>query len=52
MSTVGFGDITAGTILERIFSILIMIGGVCFFAFAIGSLASIFNRLDTREAHL
>ena len=38
--------------MERILSIFLMIFGVCFFSFTIGSLASIFNRLDTKEAVL
>jgi hypothetical protein len=50
MSTVGFGDITAKTSLEKILSIFLMIFGVCFFSFTIGSLASIFNRIDGKEA--
>ena len=52
MSTVGYGDITSETLLEKVLSIGIMIFGVCFFSFTIGSLASIFNRMDSKEAVL
>jgi hypothetical protein len=52
MSTVGYGDISARTNLEKILSIFLMIFGVCFFSFTIGSLASIFNRIDSKEATL
>ena len=52
MSTVGYGDITGGTLLEMTISIVLMIFGVCFFSFTIGSLASIFNRIDSKEAIL
>ena len=52
MSTVGYGDITGGTLFEMTISIVLMIFGVCFFSFTIGSLASIFNRIDSKEAVL
>jgi hypothetical protein len=52
MSTVGYGDITSETMMEKLLSICIMIFGVCFFSFTIGSLSSIFNRMDSKEAIL
>jgi hypothetical protein len=52
MSTVGYGDITAKTDLEKFLAITLMLFGVCFFSFVIGSLSSIFNRIDSREAIL
>jgi hyperpolarization activated cyclic nucleotide-gated potassium channel 1 len=52
MSTVGYGDITGHTTLEMMLAIILMIFGVCFFSFTIGSLASIFNRIDSKEAIL
>jgi hypothetical protein len=52
MSTVGYGDITARTQLEQLIAIVLMLFGVCFFSFIIGSLASIFNRIDSKEAQL
>jgi len=50
MSTVGYGDIYAGTDLERVQSILVMVFGVCFFSFTIGSISSFFSRIDNKEA--
>ena len=49
MSTVGYGDITARTGLEKTLSIILMLFGVVFFSFIIGSVSSIFNRIDSRE---
>jgi len=50
MSTVGYGDITARTYMEQCMSIILMLFGVVFFSFVIGSISSIFSRIDTREA--
>lgn len=52
ISTVGYGDISSETLLEKNFAMIVMIFGVCFFSFTIGSLASIFNRMDSKEAVL
>jgi uncharacterized membrane protein (UPF0182 family) len=41
ITTVGYGDISINTPLEKIFCIIIMIIGVLAFTFASGSLASI-----------
>ena len=50
MSTVGYGDIYAGTDIERVLAILVMVFGVCFFSFTIGSISSFFSRIDNKEA--
>ena len=42
ITTVGYGDISAGTTSEKIICIFIMLIGVIAFSFASGSLASIF----------
>lgn len=52
MSTVGYGDITAETNLERILATVWMLFGVCFFSFTIGSLSSIMARMDSKEVVL
>ena len=52
MSTVGYGDITARTGLEQTLSIILMLFGVVFFSFIIGSISSIFNRIDSQEAYI
>lgn len=47
-STVGYGDITPGTSAEIIVAIFWMLFGICFYAFIIGSLASILSSLETK----
>lgn len=48
----GYGDISGNNGLERIFCIFIMIIGVASFSFANGSLASIFQSMDSTKAEL
>jgi len=52
LTTMGFGDITPGTDLERILTMLWMIVGVGFYSFTIGSLSSILSSVDTKESLL
>ena len=52
ISTVGYGDITPNTSLERCLSIFWMVCGVYFFSFTIGSLSSILSNIDTKETVL
>ena len=52
LSTVGYGDISGHTDMERLCWIMLMVFGVCFFSFTIGSMSSIFNRMDSKEAVL
>lgn len=52
LSTVGYGDITPSTSLERIVCILWMIFGFCFFSFTVSSLSSMLNSVDTKESLL
>ena len=46
-STVGYGDLSASTTIERIFCILIMLAGVTSFTFISGALSSILSNYDT-----
>lgn len=46
MTTVGYGDITPVTSLERIYAIITMIFGYSFFGYLIGSFASILTKQD------
>jgi hypothetical protein len=46
-STVGYGDLSASTSIERIFCILIMLAGVTAFTFLSGSLSSVLSNYDT-----
>lgn len=52
ITTVGYGDISGHNLLERMFCILTMIIGVAAFSFVNGSLASIFQSMDTTKAEL
>jgi len=52
LTTVGFGDISLLTRLEKLFSIFWMVFGVGFYSFTIGNLSSIMSSLDVREARL
>lgn len=52
ITTVGYGDISGGTPTEQIFCIIIMVVGVIAFSFASGSLASIMQNYDSKNAQL
>ena len=52
ITTVGYGDISGGTLAEKIGAILLMILGVISFSFASASLSSIMHDFDTNEASL
>mmetsp|Transcript_27296 Transcript_27296/g.36510 ORF Transcript_27296/g.36510 Transcript_27296/m.36510 type:complete len:264 (+) Transcript_27296:1271-2062(+) len=49
-STVGYGDLSASTTLERLYCIVIMIAGVTAFTFISGALSSILSNYDTSQA--
>lgn len=50
ISTVGYGDISGSTAVEKVFCIFIMLIGVLTFSFASGSLASILQNYDSSNA--
>lgn len=52
ISTVGYGDLSAGTRVEKIFCIALMFSGVVSFNFVSGSLASVIHNYDTTQAVL
>jgi len=52
LTTVGYGDIPARSIFEKIFALVWMIIGVGFYSFTIGNLSSIFNSIDVKAAQL
>lgn len=52
ITTVGYGDITPKTDLEKTIAISLMICGVGFYSFTIGSLSSFLSTVDTRESVL
>lgn len=50
--TVGYGDINATSVQEKLISILLMVIGVIAFSFATGSLSSIIANYDSSTAKL
>lgn len=52
LTTVGFGDIPAITVFERILALFWMIFGVGFYSFTIGNLSSIISSLDAKSAEV
>jgi hypothetical protein len=52
VTTVGYGDINAGTTPERIYNLFIMSFGVLMYSFAIGSLSSLVSTLDAKTAEM
>ena len=52
LTTVGYGEITAGSIAEKTTAIIWMIGGVGFYSYTIGGLASMIADIDKREAQI
>lgn len=52
LTTVGYGDVHTRSVYEQLAAIIWMIIGVGFFSFTIGNMASIFNQIDIKAAHL
>ena len=52
MTTVGYGDLSANTTVERIFCIFLMIFGVISFTFISGALSSILSSVDNNSSNL
>lgn len=50
VATVGYGDISAFNTAERIYCILLMLGGVVGFSIATGAITSIMSDYDSNEA--
>lgn len=48
--TVGYGDITAYSVSEKIFCIFLMVFGVISFSFSTGTLSSLIISIDERDA--
>ncbi len=49
ITTVGYGDITAGTTAEKVFNLFVMSIGVIMYSFAIGSLSSIVASYEAKS---
>lgn len=52
ITTVGYGDISSGTSIERIYNMFIMASGVIMYSFAIGSLSTIVSTIDAKTAEI
>lgn len=52
VTTVGYGDVSAGTTPERIYNLFIMSLGVLMYSFAIGSLSSIVAAMDHKNREM
>ena len=52
MSTIGYGDITAGTTLERVFSCVMMVLGSCVYAYGITSVISSMSGVTEQQRRL
>jgi hypothetical protein len=50
LSTVGYGDISAGTNIEMIISIITMGAGVAFYSMIISSVTSLISHIDIKES--
>lgn len=50
--TVGYGDLSGKTTMERGVAIIWMLIGVAFYALTIGMITSVLDRIDTKESHL
>jgi hypothetical protein len=48
--TVGYGDIVAQSMLEKVFCIILMLIGVLSFSFSTGTLSAIIQSVDERDA--
>jgi CRP-like cAMP-binding protein len=49
LSTVGYGDITPANSLERGVCILVMLGGVFFYSYTVGTITSLMTELDKKK---
>jgi CRP-like cAMP-binding protein len=52
LATVGYGDISAKTNIERMFSIVCMLFGVSWYAFVVSTISSILGMFDRRNAEV
>ncbi len=50
--TVGYGDISAYSVAEKIFCIILMLIGVISFSYSTGALSTIIQSVDAKEASL
>jgi hypothetical protein len=49
LSTVGYGDIQARTLEEQVFAIFVMVGGVSWYAYIIGSISNTMAKIQRKR---
>lgn len=52
ITTVGYGDVSAGTTYERLFCMCLMLVGAMSYSFAISSFTNLLSSLDSHETKL
>lgn len=52
VTTVGYGDISAGTLIEKVLGLIIMTCGVFMYSYAIGALSSIVSVFDIKNREM
>ncbi len=51
LSTVGYGDVTPQTSIERLYSMAVMVMGVVVYGYVVGNIANLLNNLDLPRKH-
>ena len=49
MTTVGFGDITPQNVYERLFTAMVMMLGILFYSYMVGTLTNLLGEFDKRN---
>ena len=52
LTTVGYGDISARTVAEQCFSMIMMLLGVSWYAYVVGSMTTIISSFDRQNKHI
>lgn len=52
LTTVGYGDILPANSIERFFCIFVMLGGVFFYSYTIGTITSVIGQIEKRKSKL
>ena len=52
LTTVGYGDITPANSIEQFFCIFVMLGGVFFYSYTIGTITSVIGQIEKRKSKL
>jgi hypothetical protein len=52
LTTVGYGDIVPANSIERFYCIFVMLGGVFFYSYTIGTITSVIGQIEKRKSKL